>query len=59
MVTIQAACVGNSLGLAADGVLLAEVQDNTFSEGDVGLIAGTWDTVGLVIAYDNFVVHGP
>ncbi len=59
MVTIQAACVGNNLGLAADGVILAEVQDNTFSDGDVGLIAGTWETTGLVVAYDNFVVHGP
>ena len=39
--------------------LLAEVRDPSFSRGDVGLIAGTWDVTGLIMAFDNFVVQEP
>jgi hypothetical protein len=39
--------------------LLAETQDASFAQGDIGLIAGTWETVGLGVAFDNLVAHGP
>ncbi len=58
-VTLQAACLGNTLTLAADDILLAETQDGSFSQGDIGLIAGTWENAGLGIAFDNLVAHGP
>ncbi len=58
-VTLQAACLGDMLALAADGILLAETQDGSFSQGDIGLIAGTWENVGLGVAFDNLVAHGP
>ncbi len=58
-VSLSAACTGSVLQLAVNGIVLAEVQDSTFFRGDVGVIAGTWDTVGLVIAFDNFIVRAP
>ncbi len=58
-VTLQAACLGDTLMLAADEILLAEASDTSFSQGDIGLIAGTWETVGLGVAFDNLVAHGP
>jgi hypothetical protein len=39
--------------------MLADVQDSEFSDGDVGLFAGTFDVVGTDIHYDNFVVSAP
>jgi hypothetical protein len=56
---IRADCVGDRLTLYVNGHKLAEVQDNEFASGDVGLIAGTYDTSGTDIRYDNFVVYQP
>lgn len=58
-VTITAACVADSLTLAANGVQLAQVFDSSFASGDIGLIAGTWDLGGLVMGYQEIVVHRP
>lgn len=56
--TIRVECVGNTFRLFANGTLLLEVQANALSGGDVGLIAGTLDVPGTIIAFDDFVVHG-
>lgn len=56
---IQADCVGNTLRLAVNGKTLAEVQDNDFSKGDIGLVAGTFDTPGTDVFFDNLVVAKP
>jgi hypothetical protein len=53
---IQAACQTNSLTLTVNGTRLVEVQDSQFSEGEVGLIAGTYDIYGANILFDNFSV---
>lgn len=58
-VALTVACIGDRLTLLADGVLLAEASDSSFSSGDVGLIAGTWGQGGLVIAFDDFKVQEP
>ncbi|MEW6718485.1 MAG: serine protease [Chloroflexota bacterium] len=58
-VTLTIACVGDTLSLAVNSILLAEVQDSSFSHGDVGLIAGTWDQGGLTVAFDDFQVWEP
>jgi len=58
-VKITAACSGNNLSLAVNDILLAEVTDYTFGSGRVGLLAGTMDTSGLIVAFDNFVVRKP
>ena len=55
--TIRVECVGYAFRLYANGTLLLEVQDSTFSGGDVGLIAGTFDVPGTIIAFDDFVVY--
>jgi serine/threonine protein kinase len=53
-------CVGNSLTLYANSVQLSTVTDSTFSSGgDVGLIAGTYDTGGADLLFKNFVVYQP
>ncbi len=56
---VQAECVGDTLRLYANGHLLAEVQDDTFTHGDVGLIAGAFTDAGVVVEFDNFVVLKP
>ena len=52
-------CVGSTLSLYVNGTLLEQQTDSNFSSGDVGLMAGTFDTAGTQIAFDNFVVTKP
>jgi hypothetical protein len=56
---IRADCVGDTLTLYINGQKLAEVKDNSFTSGDVGLIAGTYDIPGTDIRFDNFTVYEP
>ena len=57
--TIRADCVGSSLSLFVNGEKLDEVQDTEFGSGDVGLMAGSFDTPGTDIHFDNFSVTRP
>ncbi len=57
--TLRADCVGSSLTFYINGTQIASVQDTTFTTGDVGLMAGTFDTAGTDILFDNFVVRKP
>ena len=52
-------CVGSTLSLYVNGKLIQEQTDSSFTSGDVGLMAGTFDTGGTQIAFDNFVVSKP
>ena len=56
---MRADCIGNELALHVNGREIARVQDATFSSGDVGLLAGTFDIPGTDIHFDNFVVREP
>jgi hypothetical protein len=56
---IRADCVGSELSLYVNGKLLISVMDSDFPVGDVGLMAGTYDTPGTDIHFDNFVVYDP
>ncbi|MBE9524142.1 MAG: hypothetical protein IMY76_03520 [Chloroflexi bacterium] len=56
---IQADCVGSQLTFYVNGTELANVSDTTFSDGDVGLIAGTFSEAGADIHFDNFKVSKP
>jgi len=56
---IKADCVGSRLVLHANGTKVADVEDSSFSSGDVGLIAGTFAEAGTDIHFDNFVVKNP
>jgi len=56
---IAASCIGNELGLAVDGSVLVYVEDNSFSAGDVGVIAESWDFGGFTISFEDFIVFSP
>ena len=52
-------CVGETLNFYVNGYLLDQQTDGDYSEGDVGLIAGTYDTPGTDILFDNFSIYSP
>jgi hypothetical protein len=56
---IRADCIGSNLTIYVNDSLITSVQDGTFSEGDVGLLAGTYDWAGTDIHFDNFKVLDP
>lgn len=51
---IRATCIGDMLTLTVNGQQVATATDPSFTSGDVGLIAGTFDTTGVDILFDNF-----
>lgn len=56
---IRADCIGSYLALHVNDEKLAEVQDQDFQFGDVGLIAGAFDQPGVEILFDDFLVLKP
>lgn len=56
---IRADCIGDTLTLYVNGAQVATVTDTDHTSGDVGLMAGTFDTAGADILFDNFVVRAP
>jgi hypothetical protein len=51
--------MGDHLALHVNGELVADVRDGTFTSGDVGLIAGTFEEGGVEIHFDDFLVFEP
>lgn len=56
---IRGDCAGSTLTLYVNGSMLAEIQDDSFQSGEVGLVAGTYGTPGTAIRFDNFMVSKP
>jgi hypothetical protein len=56
---IRADCIGDALTLYVNGQKINEVHDAEFTSGDVGLMAGSFDTPGTDIHFDNFQVLKP
>jgi len=56
---IRVECVGDHLSLYVNDQNVADVWDDDFERGDVGLIAGSFDHAGIDIYFDNFVVRKP
>ena len=56
---IRADCIGNTLTLFVNSQQVSTAQDSSFTGGDVGLFAGTYDTPGTDIYFDNFMVTAP
>lgn len=56
---LRADCIGEMLTLYVNGDKLAEARDAEFPNGDVGLIAGTYETPGTDIRFENFTVYAP
>lgn len=56
---LHADCIGRTLRLSVNDQALLEVQDDTFTSGDVGVLAGTYSGKDVDILFDNFVVKKP
>jgi hypothetical protein len=56
---IRADCIGSALTLYANGTQLITIDDSSLESGDVGLLAGSFDTPGTDIHFDNYVVRQP
>jgi hypothetical protein len=53
---IRAVCGGPSLILEVNGQVLGETTDSTFTEGDIGLVAGTYEDEATEVHFDNLLV---
>ncbi len=56
---LRADCIGSKLSLYVNGEFLTQVEDTAFASGDVGLLAGSLDSPGVDIYFDNFKVLKP
>jgi len=56
---VRADCVGSTLTLYVNGEKLEQVTDSTFDSGDVGLLGGSFETGGVDLLFDNFIVYQP
>ena len=54
---ITVVCEGDLFTFYVNGQYLDEYRDSTFSEGDIGLLAGTIDEAPVHIAFDNLAVY--
>jgi hypothetical protein len=52
-------CIGSTLTLYVNGTQVDQQTDTELTTGNVGLIAGTFDTAGTDILFDNFFVYKP
>jgi hypothetical protein len=56
---LQVNCIQENLSISVNGKMLISVTDSDLSEGNVGLIAGTWDIAGTDVLFENFKVERP
>jgi len=56
---LRADCVGDTLTFYVNGQPVGMAQDADLADGDVGLLAGTFDQPGTDAVFDNFVVIKP
>ncbi|KAF0111635.1 MAG: Uncharacterized protein FD147_816 [Chloroflexi bacterium] len=56
---ITVVCQDDILRLTVNDALLSEIQDSSFDEGQVGLIAGAYEFGGVKVLFDNLDVYQP
>ncbi len=56
---ITATCQGDILSLSVNDTLLSQIQDSSFSEGQIGLIASAYSDPGVKVLFDNLEVYQP
>lgn len=56
---LTATCQGSQMSLAINGIPAGAFTDTELTHGDVGLLAGTFDEVGVKIHFDNVEVRRP
>ena len=52
-------CIDSSLTGYVNGQMVAITGDSTFTTGDTGVIAGSFDAGGVVVGFDNFTLYKP
>jgi hypothetical protein len=57
--TVRGDCIGETLTLFVNGEQVDSQSDTGIKEGNVGLMAGTFDDTPTDILFDNFVVRKP
>lgn len=57
--TLRLDCYQDFLFLYVNGNLMDVQQDDTFQSGDIGLIAGSFEDIGVHIQFDNFYLIDP
>jgi hypothetical protein len=53
---LRVVCAGRTLTFFVNQVQVAQVSDDTFARGEVGVLAGTLTEPGVQVAFDNFQV---
>lgn len=56
---LQAQCKGDTLTFFVNGLPAGIAVDADFKSGDIGLVAGAFDAVGVDVLFDNLVVVKP
>jgi hypothetical protein len=56
---VQAVCQGDHMSMVVNGTPVGEFTDGDLKNGDIALIAGSFDEGGVQIRYDNVVVRKP
>jgi len=56
---IRAVCDGSRLALFVNGQRLATADDDTFTEGDIGLAATSYEDAPTEVHFDNLTVYTP
>ena len=56
---ISVTCDGELLTLTVNDTLLSQIQDSSFSEGQVGLIASAYGDPGVKVLFDNLKIYQP
>ncbi len=54
---LRVICAGNAMSFYANGALLAQVVDDLFPRGEIGLLAGTLSEPGVQVAFSHLRVN--
>lgn len=56
---LRADCIGSTLSFYVNGQMIASVTDTAFTDGDIGLMGGTFDIPSTEFSFDNLIVTRP
>ena len=56
---LEVVCRGATMTFLVNGVTLMQVEDGSYSRGDIGLYAGSFFEPGVEIHFDNLTVTEP
>ena len=56
---LRVSCLGENLAVFVNGSLLANIQDDSFRQGDIGFFAGSYQKPGVQASFDDLVIWAP